>query len=160
MLQVFSIIPHQFFNYTYPRRAVEEAHNLGSSDEVDFLLQEIGKISEERSTLQQRVQELMRANQSLTEEITIIRAHMEAAENAVLLSPGFPPSEGQHCHQLAAAEEKGHAAALENALGSLKIEMESLQTKNDLKDESKNSPRILAGKNTNRKKKKSNRKKS
>lgn len=124
---------------------------------MDFLLQEIGKISEERSTLQQRVQELMRANQSLTEEITIIRAHIEAAGDAVPPSPGFPPSDGQHSHQL--AEERARTAALENELDRLKIEIESLQMKNDAKDESPNSPRIRAGKNTNRKRKNTNNRK-
>jgi len=119
---------------------------------VDFLLQEIENISDERSTLQQRVQELMRANQSLTEEITIIRAHIEAAGDAVPPSPGFPASDGQDSHQLL-AEERARTAVLENELDGLKIEVESLQTKNDAKDESPNSPRILAGKNTNNKKK-------
>jgi predicted nucleic acid-binding Zn-ribbon protein len=153
LLVKIQLLSNEFINKVYLCRAVEEAQNLGSSDEVDFLLSEIGKISGERATLQQRVQELMRANQCLTEEITIIRAHIEAAGDAVPLSPGFTPSEGHHSHQL--AEERAHTAALENELEKLKKEMERLQmkTNHSNEDTSPNSPRIRAGKNTNRKKK-------
>jgi hypothetical protein len=124
---------------------------------VDFLLQEISKISEERTALLQSVQQLTRANESLTEEITLIRAHIE---DTVPPSPGFlPPTDGQHSRQL--ATERARTTALENELDSLKIEMYSLKMKDATKEEvSPNSPRIPAGKNTNTNRKKKHNKKT
>lgn len=140
----------------YARRAIEKANALDSTDEVEFLLQEIRKISDEKISLQQRIQELMRANQSLTEEMTITRAQIEAASDAVPPSPGFPSSQDTQAHEL--ATERARTASLENELDILKSKMEDLQMKIDTQDNPPKSPRIRAAKNPTNKKKHNNKK--
>jgi uncharacterized membrane-anchored protein len=95
----------------YLCRAIDgAAYSLVSSDEVEFLVQEISKTAARLAILQQRLSELMRENQSLQEEMTLLKAHIE--EKTELSSPtGF----GVHSRQQL-AEERVRTTALENEL--------------------------------------------